>query len=251
MIGHFPYKSSHDLLTSYTYTISKSSIEACGCVAAHAEVVRLGDNGEIVQSETAWGAGTPFVSKGTWATYFEYCVQDCNTTGSCNVFPGSFLTYTEAAWGETPAGVNTGTFLHNNFAGAFPQGLVIGDCGNFMTFSSAQGITDFLPRNKDIDGINVAFAGQVTALSLSIGFDNAYTRFGASSTHISDLYVASGNFTNWTVAEVLAEANRAVGGCSNYTIEELYEVVYNINENFANGTINNGFLNCERTEQGG
>lgn len=247
MIGHFPNKSLHDLATTFTYDFPKSTIDGCGCIAAHAEVVRIDHNGQIVQEETAWAAGTRFVPKGTWATYFEYCIQGCNHSVPCQIKPGDFTTYTEQAYGSAPEGTNTGTFVHNNFASAFANGLAIGNCGNIITFSSASGITDFLPRNKGREGINIAFAGQVTALSLSVGFDLAFEGFGASSTNLNSLYVASGTFAGWTVGEVLAEANKAIGGCSQYSITELYDVVSSINENFAEGTTDNGFLTCERT----
>jgi hypothetical protein len=245
MIGHYPNKSIHDLATTFTYALPKTTIEGCGCIAAHAEVVRIDDMGQVVQEETAWAEGTRFVPKGTWATYFEYCIQDCNTSGSCQIRTGDYTTHSEEAYGSIPEGVNTGTFVHNNFSTAFPEGLVIGNCGNIITFSSAQGITDFLPRNRATEGINIAFAGQVTALSLSVGFDLAFENFGASSTNLNDLYVASGMFAGWTVGEVLAEANRAIGGCSTYSIADLYEAVSAINGNFAEGA-NNGFLTCER-----
>src|SRR5690606_31852434 len=75
--GQFPYKSSHDNGTvSYTYTIPLTNLSECMCIAAHAEVVKLDNNGNVIQSETSWGEGTPFPGK-NWSMYFDYCLQEC------------------------------------------------------------------------------------------------------------------------------------------------------------------------------
>jgi len=76
--GRFPYKANHSnpSVGSYTYTITLDDLPACGCVAAHAEVVRLNAGGTIVQSETAWGEG-PSIGGRNWAMKFEYCAEEC------------------------------------------------------------------------------------------------------------------------------------------------------------------------------
>jgi hypothetical protein len=76
-IGLFPKTATHNpYVTEYTYKYLKRNLPECFVVAAHAEVRKI-VNGVVVQSETAWGKGTNFVSKGTWAMYFNYCVQKC------------------------------------------------------------------------------------------------------------------------------------------------------------------------------
>ncbi len=76
--GKFPYKAEHTPpVTQYTYLISLQDIgwpPAPGepmilCVAAHAVVVQLDGDGEVVAEETAWAAGQDFPGK-NWATYF-------------------------------------------------------------------------------------------------------------------------------------------------------------------------------------
>ncbi len=77
-IGHFPYTADHNRpsVTTYTYAIALNDLDACGCVAAHAEVVRLNGGGTVVQSETAWGSGTG-IGGNSWAMKFDYCAQEC------------------------------------------------------------------------------------------------------------------------------------------------------------------------------
>ncbi len=74
--GQFPIS---DILPggtqTITYTIPKTNLPECFCVAAHAEVYRV-ENGTVVQTETAWAAGERFTQKG-WATFFSVCQSDC------------------------------------------------------------------------------------------------------------------------------------------------------------------------------
>jgi hypothetical protein len=77
--GLFAYHSSDpgvvisaDLKT-ITFTIDVNDRDwVCGqdvIVAAHASVYQQSAEGGIVNTETAWGAGTRFVQRGNWATY--------------------------------------------------------------------------------------------------------------------------------------------------------------------------------------
>jgi hypothetical protein len=78
VVGHFPYKSVHSSVTEYVYVIN---LEDAGYtvntelyIAAHADVSLIGDYGNIVQEEGAWGSGNNFPGK-NWATFFTYSVQ--------------------------------------------------------------------------------------------------------------------------------------------------------------------------------
>ncbi|WMJ73806.1 hypothetical protein RCC89_11635 [Cytophagaceae bacterium ABcell3] len=84
-IGHFPNSTPHDpAVANYTYTIPRSSLPADECIviAAHAEAVLLGDNGEVKQAETAWSAGSPISDGGSWATYSDYCICESSNDDS-------------------------------------------------------------------------------------------------------------------------------------------------------------------------
>lgn len=73
--GQFPYSSPHSNLTSYTYQIPIMAIPvgACGCIAAHAVVVKLNAEGQVVDQQTGWGNGTVINPDGQWGMKFDYC----------------------------------------------------------------------------------------------------------------------------------------------------------------------------------
>jgi hypothetical protein len=74
--GQFPYSGTHNNITSYTYQIPISKIPAgvCGCIAAHAVVVKVNGANQITDQQTAWGNGTRInLSGGNWGMKFEYC----------------------------------------------------------------------------------------------------------------------------------------------------------------------------------
>lgn len=84
-IGLFPLKTVHSPLASYfVYKIRKSDLPEAFIVAAHADVQKVID-GVVVQKETAWSQGTRFVSKGNWAMYTDYEIQNC-----CEIVPEEF-----------------------------------------------------------------------------------------------------------------------------------------------------------------
>lgn len=74
--GQFPYSSSHNYVTSYTYQVPVSAIAVgnCGCIAAHAVVVKLDAAGHVINQQTGWGNGVRInPSGGNWGMKFEFC----------------------------------------------------------------------------------------------------------------------------------------------------------------------------------
>ncbi|PSR04562.1 MAG: hypothetical protein BRD50_03365, partial [Bacteroidetes bacterium SW_11_45_7] len=133
-------------------------------------------------------------------------------------------TQTPGGWGAAPAGNNPGTYLHNNFAAAFPNGLHVG-CNDSLVLTSAQSVTDFLPSGGSPSTLpsgtltnptshSNTLAGHVVTLKLSITFDKYDPGFGSSPINLEDLTVTQGTFAGWTVSQVFAEANKALGGCN-------------------------------------
>lgn len=119
--GQFPYKVEFNGLQTFYYVeIPLDTLpEGCICVAAHAEVVKVVD-GEIVQSETAFGEGGK-VGK-NWFMKFEYCIAVCEdeppvevcyqdetawAAGSRYVTQGNWATYTPYV-ANTPVNVFAG-----------------------------------------------------------------------------------------------------------------------------------------------
>ena len=84
--GNFQYsRTSEPVLREDTYTIPKADLSLDDnnsvTVAAHAVVVQLDASGNVIASETGWADGPRFVDRGSWATYFQYQWQQCNTGG--------------------------------------------------------------------------------------------------------------------------------------------------------------------------
>ncbi|MCP9746120.1 hypothetical protein, partial [Lacihabitans sp. CS3-21] len=174
-------------------------------------------------------------------------------TGDCT----GFRTQTQGGWGSKANGENPGTYRDANFAAAFPSGLTVGCGTKLLKLTTAKAVEDFLPSGSTpsvlpagtltnpAQSYSNTFAGQVVALSLSVGFDNYDSNFGPSNVNLKNLKIKSGVFAGKTVQFVLDEANKVLGGCtSTYSISDLNTVVTNINENFVNGTSTGTFLDC-------
>lgn len=76
-IGNFPFQTNHSpMQTTYTYIVPMDEFVLGDCIviAAHAEVFLVGPDGEVVDSQTAWGGTQPIREGGSWATYIEYCI---------------------------------------------------------------------------------------------------------------------------------------------------------------------------------
>ena len=76
MPGQFPYSGTHNNITTYTYQVPISQIPAggCGCIAAHAVVVKLNSSGQVINQQTGWGQGIRInPNGGNWGMKFEYC----------------------------------------------------------------------------------------------------------------------------------------------------------------------------------
>ena len=183
----------------------------------------------------------------------NYCTQTCST---CSIQVGDYHTQTQGGWGAVPQGNNPGVYMQSHFTNCYPNGLIVGCPNGYnLTLSSAQAVTNFLPQGgtpasltqsyTDPANLNNVLAGQIVALSLSLMFDLNDPNFCSSPNPLSGLIVTSGPFQGWAVGQVLAEANKFLGGCSTlYTASQLNAAVTSINENFDNGTVAGTFLSC-------
>ena len=172
----------------------------------------------------------------------------------------AYTTYTQGGWGASPAGNNPGTLLQNNFNTVYPTGAVIIGVPNvagryYLRFTSSTAIRNFLPtggapkvlKASAVNPTTCAagvFAGQVLAVQLAVDFSSA----GKITGGLKDLKIAPGNtLAGQTVMQVLALANQVLGGNTaalpaGVSLSMLNDVMTRINENFDNGTTNNGFL---------
>ena len=235
--------------------IPNSAFQSDGCVWMGLFVTLGNDNGfewctfpkpydSIIQNISAW------------KVLVKYCKQSC---GDEEEDCGQLRTQTQGGWGAKPSGNNPGTYLHTNFAAAFPNGVEVGcDSGYTVNFTSAQAITDFLPAggtpaklkanatNPADKSIKNVLIGQLTALTLSVGFDNYDANFGEAGKKLGDMIIRKGKFKGKTVNEFLAIANKVLGGCSTrYKPSDINETVEKINENYVDGKKDNHFLVCD------
>lgn len=111
--GRFPLSYTGRGVTTYTFSVPLSSVGNCFCVAAHAVV--SGPAG----TQTAWGAGTRFVQKGNWGTYFNACKQTCNTC----LIPANVLFGGESAWpnGRTTVTIGGYTYTQSQVSSVYYQ----------------------------------------------------------------------------------------------------------------------------------
>jgi len=199
------------------------------------------------------------VPAGSYTVYVEDA-NKCAGSSTCKIDDVTIVcggrTQTMGGWGAPPNGNNPGTYVHANFASAFPNGLTIG-CTNTLKLTSAQKITDFLPSGSTAKALpagnmvdNVAYknvlAGQLVAATLSIGFDIANPNFSPASITLDNQIINNGDFAGKTVGFLVTEANNKIGGCASvYSFSQLNDALTMVNENYVGGTINNGNLECE------
>lgn len=180
-------------------------------------------------------------------------INPTNLSTDCD----AFRTQTQGGWGTSCSGSNPGCYRDANFSTAFPSGLTIGCVGGYTaTFTSSSAIQNFLPSVGSAGALNTNYtdatstsagvlAGQLVALSLSVGFDAADSSFGASPASLASLKIIAGGstFDGMTIGDFLVIANEVIGGCNtSYTFSEVNAIATLINENFVDGTTNNGDL---------
>ncbi len=176
-----------------------------------------------------------------------YTPENCDTKG--------FTTFTQGGWGSK-SNSGPGKIRDNYFSSVFPSGLVVG-CGTYsITLNSAQAVEDYLPDGGTAAALTQNYtnptvkinvlAGQVTALKLNVMYDEK-GYLGTNSTNLGNLVFASGAFEGMSVYDFLALAENALGGCglNGYTFSQINDAATAINENFDNGTVDNGYLTCD------
>mmetsp|Transcript_15859 Transcript_15859/g.25902 ORF Transcript_15859/g.25902 Transcript_15859/m.25902 type:complete len:617 (-) Transcript_15859:42-1892(-) len=169
-------------------------------------------------------------------------------------------TQTQGGWfgAKKCRGNNAACYLLENFASAFPNGLVIGSSTRFATIATVEelwqlskgGDADSLPSSCD-GGCTVAALSkknnlitQTVALSLNVGFDSCsrgdcvsfcencsgYNNPLLSAHVLNDM----GGCTGMSVGQVLAEANCVLGGGSDCQ-EGIIDCIDYINNNYVDG----------------
>lgn len=166
-------------------------------------------------------------------------------------------TYTQGGWGAVPSGNNPGTYLHANFATAFPNGLTIGNGTNNIILTTATAVTNFLPSGGSLNTltgsstnpggtISSTFAGQLVAATLNVGFDTYFANFAAGTNSLKDMYCNFSGFYGVKVSDLLIEANASISGSTTtHTRSSLNSALTKLNENYDNGNQDKGDFVCE------
>ena len=257
--------ASTDYAIPFTDIIVVDGVEYLGCpqelfIYLHLDVALLDDNGNEIQSETAFGGCIEGTGRGAWFFYSTY------TTVCCEDDPGGdggFRTQTMGGWGAPCHGQNPGCYRDANFDGAFPDGIVLGCDTSFdATFTSAGAVEAYLPGGGQpgpltgdlVDPVGSTSAGvllgQLLAATLNVGFDAYDPDFGESDDLLGDQIVCNtGNAAvdalGLSVAELIADAESFVGGCgSAYGLNRgaLVTALTAINENYHEGDLDLGYL---------
>jgi hypothetical protein len=182
--------------------------------------------------------------------YFK--LSKVETTCVASISIGEFTTYTQGGWGANPSGNNAGALLQSKFSAVYTSGSVqIG--GTYKaTFNSSSAIKNFLPQGGTAGKLTAnltnptgspagVLGGQLLALRLNVDFSNK----GITEAGLANLIVVSGPMAGKKVSEVLYIANTVVGGGSlpnGLSLADINETMDAINNNFDNGTSNDGYL---------
>ena len=224
------------------------------CFWFHARVTvvkRDPGTGNVIYAYDLWTDGTVNASQNACQDFFKYCRQACEEE-DC----GQLHTQTPGGWGAEPHGNNPGSYLHANFAAAFPTGLRIGCMGGYtITMTNAQAITNLLPTGGQAavlkasatnpTNIKNVLVGHLIALTLSLRFDVVDADFGDAGVNLGNMIIGSGPFAGKTVNEFMTIANNVIGGCSTaYSIGDILTTATLINENYVDGKTDKGYLDC-------
>lgn len=244
----------NDFITTKTYTIPRSVVE--GDCLSISVVFRTNKTDGTRYCGYVDNMADPLdaiaVGSATYQSYFNYCAQDCPPT-ECE----PLRTQTPGGWGSKPEGNNPGTYLAANFATSFPNGLTIGcDAGFEITLTSAKAIETLLPTGGKAEVLTASstnpaeiknvLVGHLVALTLSVVFDQDDADFGAGDNELGSMVIKSGTFASKTVLEFWQIANDVLGGCNtNYTPAQVLETATAINENYVDGKMDNGYLECK------
>jgi hypothetical protein len=180
-------------------------------------------------------------------------------TAGCPWIAGEETTYDQGEWGNNPDPGTPAALLLSEFNTAFAatggtlEVGIPGAAGFSIIFTDPSYILGELPTAgpqaaltadyvNPTTGIPTIVAGDVVALALDVGFDDAGLLPRTSPTHLGDLTVcglsATPGLDGGSIRDVLGLANTLLGGGTGpYTIAEVDDLVVQINEAFVDGTV--------------
>jgi hypothetical protein len=240
---------SWDPITGLTVNFNNGTIMNATAADVLAAIGSPGNNNVNVY----WGFNS---GTGLAANQHQVQIVTCPTPPA-DCTPGR--TQTMGGWGQGAAGNNNGAYRDAHFASAFPAGVTIGLPGRSAKWTTSLAVENYLPAggpsgvlpagnlvNPSTNQLKNNAAGQVLTLSLSVGFDDADPNFSSSATALRDYVIASGPYAGITVGAFLVIANNVLGTAASTAtqVSNVQGTAASINENFVDGTTDNGYLNC-------
>ena len=156
-----------------------------------------------------------------------------------------FRTFTQEKWASTSNKQASSTILATNFSTVFPSGLTVGGTKKivFTTFTavraflnqsgSARVLSSTLLTNPTKSSYSNKLAAELVAAVLNVEMDKAIPSFATPSQNLANLKIGSGTYKNWTVAQLIAEANNVLGGASSvHSASKLAKAIENINKSY-------------------
>ena len=156
-----------------------------------------------------------------------------------------FRTFSQEKWASSSSKQAASVILASNFSTVFPSGLTVGGTKKIMftNFTAVRGflnqssgskaLTSALVTNPTKSSLSNKLAAELVAATLNIQMDLQIASFATSTQNLKDLKIGKGDFKNWTVEQVVAEANKVLGGgSSNYSVSKLAKAIENINDSY-------------------
>jgi hypothetical protein len=158
--------------------------------------------------------------------------------------PCQFQTYSQGGWSNANSPLSNAFFSAN-----FPNGLMIGQPGRSITFTSVAAIRNFIPNggtparlavgnfiNRTNKQVKNNFAGQLVALILNV----------AANPGLEHAVINSNNsFNGKTVGWLVQESQNAIGSSANLSstiLSNLANACEAVNVSFVNGST--GYISC-------
>jgi hypothetical protein len=233
---------------SWAARIPLDELEDCAFVALQFSVQSPAG---ILVGELLSGTGQQ-ISSGV-----EYCMRRCDHRAStCRLDDPALLprTVPQTQWSSD---ASLGDQLRAAFEVRYPNGLTIG-CNHQIQFATAGDLLASLPMNGKPQPLTTTdlavkagkvdnqLAGELLTLDLAIQMDAHLPDFSAGLVPLYALEITRGAFEGWTLAELQKEGNIVLGACtSNFTPEQIAEVLHEVNENFVKGMPAGNVLRCK------
>jgi hypothetical protein len=183
--------------------------------------------------------------------------------------PGEFFTWSQGAWGDTPAcgplGCNISGILEMNFDSVFSPSEwlevgIPGTAGFSLIFDSADAIITYLPASGTpgvltadlLDPVQTdsgALGGEVVAASLNVTFSDDGLLAHPPGVPFGDLVLENleslagvgpevAQLDGMSVREVLADANMLLGGAASpFAPQDMFEILNGIDQSFNAGPV--------------